>query len=121
MNFEEYQREAGKTAVYGKNLNTWQERLDYVTLGLASESGEVAGKVKKLLRGDVSIINQNKDLPDYFEYRYQIADEAGDALWYISRIAEELGIPLEIIAQRNIDKLKSRQERDVIKGSGDNR
>jgi NTP pyrophosphatase (non-canonical NTP hydrolase) len=76
---------------------------------LAGEAGEVTEKVKKMLRDGT--------VPD----KKEIAKELGDVLWYISALAGDFGISLEEIAQMNYEKLKSRQERNVISGSGDNR
>jgi len=50
-----------------------------------------------------------------------IGDEVGDCLWYIANICTDLGLGMENIAQRNLDKLNSRLARGVIQGSGDNR
>ena len=37
-----------------------------------------------------------------------MAEEAGDVLWYLAEIADALGVTLEDIARRNIDKLLKR-------------
>ncbi len=107
MKLNEYQEAARKTANY---------RIDdiiiYPALGLASEAGEVAGKVKKVLRDFNGNFNSQK---------HKIADELGDVLWYVAVLAEDIGYTLEEIAQMNIDKLASRQERNQIHGSGDER
>lgn len=109
MDFEEYQRLSKRTAVYpdvGKNIV-------YPTLGLASEAGEVASKVKKAFRDHGGIINE--------ERREDIKKELGDVLWYVAQIASELGLELDTIASHNIDKLASRHERQTLGGDGDNR
>jgi NTP pyrophosphatase (non-canonical NTP hydrolase) len=85
----------------------------YPTLGLCGEAGEVADKVKKVLRD-----RQGNFSPEV------IADlklELGDVLWYVAQLATELGLELEQIAQTNLDKLASRAARNVIGGSGDRR
>src|SRR5688572_19938462 len=108
LNFDEYQNKSSKTAVYpdlGKNFI-------YPTLGLADEAGEVVGKIKKVLRDDAGIISADKKI--------EIKKEMGDVLWYLSQLATELNLKLSDIAQTNIDKLSSRQKRDVLHGSGDN-
>lgn len=108
MKLNEYQQKAVSTAIYSDD-----HRLIYPALGLCGESGEVAEKVKKVLRdcdGDVST-----------EKRNEIAKEIGDVLWYIANLANDLDYDLEDIAQMNIDKLFSRKERGVLGGSGDNR
>jgi len=109
MTFEEYQKLSRETAVYpdiGKNFT-------YPTLGLAGESGEVAEKVKKILRDNGGVIDE--------ERRKELTKELGDVLWYLSQIASEIGVPLEEVASLNIEKLRSRYDRNKIKGSGDNR
>ena len=108
MNMKDYQTQASKTAIYPEC-----DVITYPALGLVSEAGEVAGKVKKVLRD-----HSGQFLP---EQREAIADEVGDCLWYIASLATDLGMGMEEIAQRNLDKLNSRMARGVIQGSGDNR
>ncbi len=109
MNFEEYQKKSRKTALYpGVGSN-----FVYPVLGLAGESGEVAEKVKKIIRDDGGEI-----LP---EKKKEISKELGDVLWYVAQIATEVGLSLEDVAKENIEKLYSRLERGKIGGSGDNR
>ncbi len=105
MNFSQYQKLAMETAVYPRNEKT---ALTYTALGLASEAGEYAGKVKKLLR-------------DAEWNRAAASAELGDCLWYIAACADALGIDLQTVAQDNINKLKDRKARNVIGGSGDDR
>lgn len=110
MNFNEYQEKAKMTAGYpviGGNAYI------YPALGLAGESGEVAEKVKKILRDDNGVVSEEK--------KAEIKKELGDVLWYVSEIARQLNIPLEDVATANIEKLTSRLARGVIGGSGDNR
>lgn len=103
MELNKYQEEAYSTALEStKNLN-------YMMLGLAGEAGETAGKYKKVIRGDLPIEEAQKEL----------LKEVGDCLWYISGVCSVFGVALEDVAQANLDKLKSRQERGVIKGDGD--
>jgi NTP pyrophosphatase (non-canonical NTP hydrolase) len=110
MQFSDYQKASQKTAVYpGKGTIMG---LAYTALGLG-ESGEVQGKVKKILRDDNSIISEEK--------RMEIGKELGDQLWYIAATATELGLNLDDIASLNIEKLQSRKERGTLQGSGDNR
>ncbi len=109
MDFQLYQERCRATARYpdaGANPI-------YPTLGLCGEAGEVADKVKKVLRD-----RQGNFSPEV------IADlqlELGDVLWYVAQLATELGLELEQIAQANLDKLASRAARNVIGGSGDRR
>lgn len=108
MELNEYQKRALETALYPKEV-----RILYPTLGLTGEAGEVADKVKKVIRdndGDFSV-----------ERRLEIAKELGDVLWCISTLANDLGYTLEEIGELNNRKLSSRKERGVISGNGDNR
>lgn len=105
--FNQYQQSTSLTAKYPK-----EKALDYCTLGLVGEAGEIANKVKKVIR-------DNRPVDEAF-----VADmkaEIGDVLWYVARLADELGISLEDVATYNMNKLLSRLERGTISGSGDNR
>ena len=99
MNFEEYQAEARQTALYPRRLNN----LEYPTLGLAGEAGEVANIVKKIQRDHGGEITE--------EIRAKLKDELGDVLWYISACADELGLTLAEIAEFNVEKLAERHQR----------
>ena len=96
-----YQKEAVKTAIY-------PDPIIYPALGLGNEAGEVQGKIKKMMRDGTF----NKE---------DIAAEIGDVLWYIAALCRDLEIDMADVALNNLAKLKSRQERGKIKGSGDNR
>lgn len=110
MNFSEYQDNATKTALYPKvDGHGWM----YPALGLANEAGEVTGKLKKVIRDNRGVIDD--------ERRQDISKELGDVLWYIAQLATELEIDLGQVAQDNLAKLASRQERGVLGGNGDNR
>jgi len=108
VDFDSYQQAARKTALYADAY-----RVTYPALGLASEAGEVAGKVKKVLR------DRGGDFSE--EQRVAIGDELGDVLWYVAILAADLGLSLETIAAGNVDKLRSRLERGTIQGDGDRR
>lgn len=108
LTLNEYQEKAIATAIYGSGYT-----ILYPTLGLAGESGEVANKVKKILRDKNGIFSE--------EDKKIILDECFDCLWYIAALCHDLGYTLEEGAQLNLDKLASRQERNMISGSGDNR
>jgi NTP pyrophosphatase (non-canonical NTP hydrolase) len=101
MTFNEYQKTARSTAFY-------KDKVVYPALGLCGESGEVAEKIKKWLR-DGTIDDK------------EVAKELGDVLWYIANLAEDLGYNLAEVAKMNMDKLRDRAKRNVLKGSGDNR
>lgn len=109
MTFKDYQDKAVKTAIYGSGST-----IIYPALGLANEAGEVLGKIKKVLRDNEGDFNN-------IERREAIAAEIGDVLWYIAALSRDLGVSLESIAEKNIEKLLDRQARNVIQGSGDNR
>ena len=109
MNFAEYQKEALKTAVYPNRRNN----IIYPVLGLNGEAGEIAEKVKKVLRDKNGIIDD--------ETGAAIKKELGDVLWYVAALCDELGLDMDDVAVSNIRKLKDRQVRDVLHGSGDDR
>ncbi|MCU1285909.1 MAG: putative MazG family pyrophosphatase [Acidobacteriales bacterium] len=89
----------------------------FPALGLMGEAGELAEKVKKLWRDQGTMSGANVCA----EKRDEVAKEMGDVLWYLNAIASEFGLSLEQVAQMNIDKLRDREARRVIKGEGDNR
>ena len=104
-----YENLAGQTAIFPKD-----KALEYLALGLTSEAGEVAGKVKKLIRdGD--------DVEGFEMKKIAIASEIGDVLWYCAMMAKEVGVPLNTIMQENLKKLHGRKERGTLQGSGDTR
>ena len=105
----EYQSRACETAIFPK-----KQAMEYLTLGLTGESGEIANKVKKFIR-DGAI----KD--EYLAKRIEIGYEIGDVLWYCAVLAEELEMNLGHIMEKNLDKLADRHKRGKISGSGDNR
>tara|TARA_R110002074_G_scaffold386016_1_gene567586 strand:+ start:322 stop:645 length:324 start_codon:yes stop_codon:yes gene_type:complete len=107
MNFNEYQKLAKTTAIYDK-----KHQILYPALGLAGEAGEVANKVKKIIRDGYE---NNKD------YRADIGAEIGDVLWYCAVLASDIGLELSDIAFNNTVKLKDRMNRGVIGGNGDKR
>jgi len=106
--FDEYQQRANATAIYPDSA-----KLTYPVLGLNGEAGEVAEKVKKMVRDDNNEMTEDK--------RTELAKEVGDVLWYIAAICRDIEVSLEDVAQLNITKLESRKKRGVLHGSGDNR
>jgi NTP pyrophosphatase (non-canonical NTP hydrolase) len=108
MQLDAYQEAARKTAIYEA-----RHKVVYPALGLASEAGEVAGKVKKVLR----------DRGGAFEAEQieALKDELGDVLWYVAVLAADLGLSLDAIAEGNVAKLASRHERGALGGEGDRR
>ncbi len=105
-NLNNYQAQAKDTAIYPE-----EAKIVYTALGLAGEAGEVADKVKKIIR----------DGRDDTAFKNEIAREIGDVLWYCALLADDLGYTLQQIAEMNISKLKSRMASGNIQGSGDNR
>lgn len=109
MNFKEYQEAAFKTALYpGQGT---ESGIFYTALGLAGEAGEVANQVKKIMRDDFGVVHPTR--------KAQIRNELGDVLWYISQACIELGLEMDDVAQNNIARLRDRQERGTLRGSGD--
>ena len=109
MDLNQYQTTALETAIYPNQ----GQNFTYPVLGLLGEAGEVADKLKKVIRdGDGNLTDT---------VREAVAKELGDVLWYLAVLSYELDYDLNTIAQNNLDKLASRRERGVISGSGDNR
>ena len=104
LTLNEYQKGAEKTAVYPT-----KHALEYLTLGLSSEVGELNGKVAKYYR------------KDGVYPRGEVLDELGDVLWFVSELARVHNTTLQVLGEKNLSKLADRQERGVLKGNGDNR
>ena len=100
---------AKETAIYPRN-----KAIEYLTLGLTGEAGEIANKVKKVIRdnGNKPMSKGTKEL---------ISAELGDVLWYVAMLADELGTSLDDIADNNLCKLADRRARNKLGGSGDER
>lgn len=113
MTFDEYQKLALTTAYTDpKYVNTLMDQTIWA-MGVAGEAGEVVEKWKKI------VAYKGGEITD--EDRTELGKELGDVVWYIAVMADSLGLSFDEIIQRNVDKLKSRQARGVIKGKGDNR
>ncbi len=108
MQIDDYQNNAKATAIYPK-----EHKIMYPALGLAGEAGEVANKVKKIIRDGV----QNMPL----DWKQQLASEIGDVLWYCAVLADDLNVSLGTVAAQNIEKLERRKLKGTLKGSGDKR
>lgn len=122
ITFEEYQKEANFLKIsLNRFLATHPDTPEDVRLLLAvaydglglGEAGEVQGKIKKIIRDDAGRITH--------EHVEEIKKELGDLMWYISSMCDNLEIKMEDVATYNIEKLKSRRDRGVLHGSGDNR
>lgn len=110
MTFDDYQKQALTTAL--NNPDSLMNKTIWA-MGVAGEAGEVLEKWKKIVAykdGEISA----EDLQE-------LAKELGDVVWYIAVMADSLGLSFDDIMQRNVEKLKSRKARNVIKGQGDNR
>lgn len=104
MDFNEYQRKTREFAIYTSHL--------YPCLGLSEETGELLGKIAKALRDGVTNPEAHKA---------DVKKEAGDVLWMLARLLDDMNIALADVAAMNIEKLQDRKQRDVLRGSGDNR
>jgi len=117
MDLNEYQSEARLFAV--------NDDLMHFTFGLLEEAGEAAGVLKRFHRGDEGYyaFTPSADNPRDLSYnaRDKLIMELGDILWHVALIADNLGYSLAAVAELNLDKLQSRKQRDMIKGSGDDR
>lgn len=109
MNFNDYQQKSRVTAQYPAIGHP----VIYPTLGLVNEAGEVAGKIKKIFRDRQGVISEAE--------REALKAELGDVLWYIAQVCTELNLPMDEVAQANLEKLLDRQARGKIRGDGDNR
>lgn len=109
ITMDAYQKQAAQTAIYPDHA-----ALDYLIPGLAAEAGEVAGKWAKHMR-DVNALVPDDALMQ------ALATEAGDVLWMVAMLCKELGYSLGEVAEANLYKLASRQQRGTLEGSGDDR
>jgi len=104
-----YQEKACETAIFPKN-----KAMEYLTLGLTGEAGEIANKVKKFIRDGAA-------QDEYLAKRIEIGYEIGDVLWYCAVLAKEMEMDLGHIMESNLQKLADRKKRGTLSGSGDNR
>lgn len=107
--FDKYQKQCKKTAVYPKV----GKKFVYPLLGLQGETGEVSEKIKKLFRDHGGKLTK--------EYKLEIAKELGDVMWYLAQLSTELNLKLSDIAKMNLEKLAARKIKGTIHGNGDNR
>ena len=114
MEGKEYQGKALEVKLYHEQEITPQmSKLLYLQAGLCGESGELAEKLKKVVRDDNCIFTP--------ETLVLVEKECADVLWYLVAIIEELGTDFDTIMGMSLEKIKSRIARGVLKGSGDTR
>ena len=113
MTLDEYQEQALTTAYTDPSYTDTLMDKTIWAMGIAGEAGEIIEKWKKM------VAYNNGDISD--EFIADMKKELGDVVWYIAVLAHSLGLSLEDVMQLNVQKLRSRKERNVIKGKGDNR
>lgn len=113
MEFNEYQRAAMVTAIYPERGTGSLQAVAYAVLGLSNEAGEVAGKLKKIMRDSDGVLSDEK--------KKELSEEVGDVLWYVAAVLDEIGYPMTNVAESNLSKLYDRKTRGVLGGSGDKR
>lgn len=125
---DEYHKQCAELAAYpGRGTGT-VFAFTYTVLGLVGEGGELADKLKKVLRGDrqhlhtdLALLGAHDQISLDPEFIAAAKKELGDVLWYVAMAARELGFSLDEIASSNLAKLRDRKARGVLKGSGDSR
>ena len=119
MTLNEYQQEAMQTALY--------KQSSYPFLALSEEAGEVMGKLAKYVRkhdvsAEAALIAARYNMgEDSSTLRTDLIKELGDVLWQVQACANVLGIRLELLAEKNLEKVHGRAERGTLEGSGDDR
>ena len=104
----EYQEHIKKFGIYPKD-----QALSYLALGLASEVGEVTGKLKKIIRDNGGTMSD--------DFRRALKAELGDVAWYLFMLGNEMGLDMKEVLEENVIKLEGRLHRNKLGGSGDNR
>lgn len=110
MTFDDYQKQALTTAI--KHPDPQMDKTIWA-MGVAGEAGEVIEKWKKIIAYREGVVTDDD--------KAELGKELGDVVWYIAVLADSLGLSFDEIMSTNVEKLKSRQARDVLKGQGDNR
>lgn len=108
MELTEYLIHTNNTAIYPEAGTGKDIELYYLALGLTSEAGEVAGKIKKYIR-DGKLSQQD------------LGAEIGDVFWYLVRLCHAIGYRPEDVLDKNIGKLYARKDKGTLSGSGDER
>lgn len=114
MTPREYQEQALQVKLYHEAMiSPLFSKVSYLVMGLSGETGELAEKVKKIIR--------DKDCQLSEVDRFLLQKELGDVLWYLTAIISELGLSLEDTMEVNLSKIQDRINRDQLQGSGDER
>jgi len=111
MDANVYQERALGTSKYANKETSYLAGV----LGAASEAGEMAGKLEKRLR--LNLTTYPKTPAD----KLKVVKEMGDVLWFIAVAAEAIGWDLGDVMWANLRKLEDREERGQIHGDGDDR
>ena len=115
MEIDYYQEQTTSTAVYTTTsaITPDTAQLAYVVMGLVGEAGEVANKVKKIIRDKNGVIDETT--------KRDLIDELGDVFWYLAQCAEKIDVDLSVVAMTNLRKLAERKKNKTLQGSGDTR
>ena len=120
MELNEYQEKAMSTCLPSCN------NFAYMSLGLVSEVGELAGKVAKAVRKEeITLFGNDLYCGKHItedggaELHKGLIGELGDVLWFVSGICDVLGLSLEDVAEANLAKLAERKKNGTIIGNGD--
>lgn len=113
MEFDDYQDATAETAIYREVISDNFGRINYTLLGLSGEVGELCNEFKKAHRDDGGVLTD--------ERLARMRSELGDCLWYMSQLATELGVRLDVLAEHNLVKLRGRAARGTLGGSGEDR
>ena len=95
--------------IHAQNQNHDTQRIP----AARTRNGNLSRKSSQVIR------DAHEEFSD--EKRLEIVKEIGDVLWYCATLARDLGYELDDVAQMNVDKLRSRMQRNHLTGSGDNR
>jgi NTP pyrophosphatase (non-canonical NTP hydrolase) len=96
FDYETWQHEMARYPIDKPDLGG----LHYTVLALVGEAGEVANRLKKIIRdegGEVSVAA-----------KYDLLLELGDVQWYLSACAKELNSSLDQVMELNIEKINAR-------------
>ena len=126
LTLNEYQDKAMSTCL------PESDNLFYMLANLVGEVGEFASKAGKHMRkGKLHITTTQRDEEGKIlhtqiwnvsdEERHLMLSEIGDILWQTAGLAKVMGVTLEEVAEENLAKLTSLQQRNVIAGDGDER